>query len=69
MVAERLYLYRFDDFERFDRMIAQAEARRNGILREIDRHNDAVARRVRDTIADIEEAEFEDVMPGSEAAE
>ena len=50
-----------DDLERMDRMIMRSEARRNVALREIDRHRDAVARRLREAVAEIEDAEFEDV--------
>jgi hypothetical protein len=39
-----------DTLERFDRMIAQLEARRNSVLREIDRHRDALARRLKDAL-------------------
>ena len=52
--------------ERIDHMIMQAEARRNSIIRELDRHRDAVARRLRATISDIEDADFEVVTPDSE---
>jgi hypothetical protein len=53
---------RLDDFERIDRLIMQSEARRNAVIREVDRHRDAVARRLRDAISDIEDAEFEEVQ-------
>lgn len=49
-----------DQFERIDRMTTQAEARRNSVFREIDRHRDVIARRLRDAVTDIEDAEFED---------
>ena len=52
--------YRLKDFDRIDRMVAQTEARRNSILREVDRHRETVARRLRDAVADIEDADFED---------
>ena len=52
---------RLDDFDRIDRLIMQSEGRRNAVLREIDRHRDTVARRMRDALADIADAEFEDV--------
>lgn len=53
--------YRLKDFDRIDRMVAQTEARRNSILREVDRHRETVARRLRDAVTDIEDADFEDV--------
>jgi hypothetical protein len=36
-----------DSFERLDRLLASAEARRNNALREIDRHRDALGSGVR----------------------
>jgi len=54
---------KLDDVERIDRMIANAEARRHVVLREIDRHRAAVAARLRAVAEAIEEGEFEEV-PG-----
>jgi hypothetical protein len=58
-LAERL-----DSFERFDRMLASAEARRNNALREIDRHRSALGAVVRQVIDKVEVAEFRDVETG-----
>jgi hypothetical protein len=52
---------KIDSFERLDRMLASAEARRNNALREIDRHRDALGADVRRSIEEIEDAEFRDV--------
>lgn len=52
---------RLNAFERIDRLIMLSEARRNAALREIDRHRDAVARRLREAMADIEDVEFQEV--------
>jgi hypothetical protein len=52
---------KLDSFERLDRMLASAEARRNNALREIDRHRDALAGGVRRSVEEIEDAEFRDV--------
>jgi hypothetical protein len=52
---------KLDDIERIDRMLANAEARRHLVLREIDRHRAAVAARLRAAADMIEEAEFSDV--------
>jgi hypothetical protein len=50
--------------ELFERLIAQAEVRRNSLLREIDRHRDAtIARRLRQASEEIQDAEFEDFKP------
>ena len=46
--------------ERFDALIDNQEARRNAVLREVDRHR---VRRSRETVTDIEDAEFVDVVP------
>ena len=55
---------KIDSFERFDRMLASAEARRNNALREIDRHRSALGAAVRQVIDDVEDAEFRDVETG-----
>jgi hypothetical protein len=52
---------KIDTFERIDRMVASAEARRNNALREIDRHRSALGAAVRQVIDDVEDAEFRDV--------
>jgi hypothetical protein len=57
-----------DSFERLDRMLASAEARRNNALREVDRHRDALGAGVRRSIEEIEDAEFRDVETGEAAA-
>lgn len=65
-LAEKL-----DTFERIDRMIMQTEARRNMILREVDRHRDVLARRLREATAEIEDAEFTEIAataPEADAA-
>jgi protein-tyrosine-phosphatase len=60
---------KLDSFERLDRMLASAEARRNNALREIDRHRNALGGGVRRSIEEIEDAEFRDVETGEAAAE
>jgi hypothetical protein len=52
-----------DSLERFDSMVASAEARRNNALREIDRHRSALGVAVRQVIDEVEDAEFRDVEP------
>lgn len=49
---------KLDDIERIDRMLANAEARRHLVLREIDRHRAAVAARLRTATEAIEDAEY-----------
>jgi len=53
-----------DAFERFDRMLASAEARRNNALREIERHREAGGASRRLALDDIQDAEFLDVETG-----
>jgi hypothetical protein len=55
-----------DSFERFDRMLASSEARRNNALREIDRHRAALGGAVRQAIDEVQDAEFRDVDTGEE---
>jgi hypothetical protein len=55
---------KIDVFERVDRMLASAEARRNNSLREIDRHREAAGAATRQAIDEVEDAEFRDVETG-----
>jgi hypothetical protein len=57
---------RLHTFERIDQLIMRSEVRRNAVLREIDHHRDAVARRLREALTDIDDAE--EVMPTDSAA-
>ena len=50
---------KIDEFERIERLIANAEARRNTALRELDRHREAVGRRLKNAL-DTEDAHFVD---------
>jgi hypothetical protein len=59
---------KIDVFEKIDRMLASAEARRNNALREIDRHRDALGGGVRRSIEEIEDADFRDVETGEGAS-
>ena len=52
-----------DSFERIDRMVMNAEARRNAALRELERHRASVGRALRQASDDTVEAEFVDVLP------
>jgi hypothetical protein len=52
---------KIDTFERIDRMLASAEARRNNALREIDRHREALGAAMRRGVDEVEDAEFRDV--------
>ena len=55
---------KIDAFERIDRMLASAEARRNNALREIDRHRSTLGAAVRQAIDEVQDAEFRDVETG-----
>jgi len=60
---------KIDVFERIDRMLASAEARRNNALREIDRHRDAAGTAVRRAIDEVEDVEFRDIETGQLSGE
>ena len=47
---------KIDSFERIDRMLASAEARRNNALREIDRHREALGAAMRQAIDEVQDA-------------
>ena len=48
-----------EKIERFNRLIASAEGRRNSLLREIEHHRAPFAQRLRAEVHKIENAEFE----------
>jgi hypothetical protein len=56
-----------DKIERFNRLIASAEGRRNALLREIEHHRAPFAQRLRAEIHKIENAEFETVKTNAVA--
>ena len=64
-VAAATLAARVGDFERIDRMTAYAEHRRNSALHELDLHRSSLALRLRQTLEEIEDAEFE-VVPAAE---
>jgi hypothetical protein len=62
--------YRMSDVERIDRMIISAEARRNAVLHEIERHRSTLGQELRRVLRDAQhaqDAEFEvvDVTPAA----
>ena len=67
-IAAQTLALKLDTIERIERMIMQTEGRRNMMLREIDRHRDVLAQRLRQAATEIEDAEFEEI-PSAEAAE
>ena len=64
----RALAFRLDEIERIDRMIASAEARRNGVLREIERHRATLGQELRRLVPHAEDAEFEVVESPPAAA-
>lgn len=54
-------------FEELDRLIAGLESRRNQALRELERHREALARRIQSAAKQIEDAEFRVVDPALDA--
>jgi hypothetical protein len=61
VVAAAALSKKLDEFERIDRMITSAEARRNNALREIDRHRATLGAALRAAVDEVEDAEFTDV--------
>jgi hypothetical protein len=55
---------KIDSFERFDRLLASSEDRRNKALREIERHRAAFGAAMRQAIDEIQDVEFRDVDTG-----
>jgi hypothetical protein len=66
-IAAQTLRVHLDEIERIDHMIMQTEARRNMVLREIDRHRDVLARRLREISATIEDAEFKQIAAPDKA--
>lgn len=60
VMAETLSL-NLKPIERFDQLVANAEVRRMSVLREVDRHRTAFAALLRQSVQEIEDAEFSDV--------
>jgi hypothetical protein len=56
-VMARTLALKIHEVERIDRMTMAAEARRNAVLREIERHRASFARSLRRTVEDVEEAD------------
>ena len=66
-VTARAFALKLQQMEQIDRLIAQAEARRNQALREIERRRDTLARRLRDRVCVIQDGEFREIADGSMA--
>ena len=58
LVAEAL-LKKLDDIDRFDRLTAIAETRRNASLHEIDRRRATLGAALRRSVQEVEDGEFE----------
>ncbi len=67
VVIAETFALRLPEIERIERMIADAMANRSAILREIERHRAALARQVRQTIDQVEDVEFKDLIDGPDA--
>jgi len=64
-LTARAFVSDIENFERIDRLQTTAEARRNAVLREIDRHRSSLARTLRESIQGVEEAEFQTIESNS----
>jgi len=58
VMAETLSV-KLGDIERIDRMTAMAEARRNAILREIDRHREILSQNLRQAVQNVEDGQLQ----------
>jgi len=68
-VRAHAFLLELGTIEKFDRLIASLEVRRNGILREIERYRALLAHSLRAASNEAEEGEFEVVTHRSPAPE
>lgn len=68
-IAAQTLAAKLEIFEKLDRVIMQAESRRNAAVREIDRHREALAQRIRTANMAIEDADFTEVVSNKDAAE
>ena len=66
-VVAQAATHELDKLERFNRLIASAEWRRNATLREIERRRASFAEKLRREVGKIEEAEFQTIEAGAEA--
>jgi len=57
-ILAQTFSLKVNDIERIQNMIALAEARRNAILREIDRHRQTLGQKLRRAAQQIEDGEF-----------
>jgi hypothetical protein len=62
-VTARALSAEIENFERMDRMVMNAEARRNAALRELERHRMTLAQALRQASDNVIDADFEDVAP------
>ena len=62
-VMAQTFAAKLDEVERIDRMIASAEARRNLVLHEVERHREMFAATLRRAAEEAEDAEFKEVVP------
>lgn len=60
-VMARILAIKLEQIERIDRLIMSAKARRNAVLREVDRHRASVAQALRQAADNIEDTQFEEV--------
>ena len=71
MVTARTLVARLDEFERIERLMASAEARRDSALHEIERHRSSLGPLLRKATEEVIDAEFKviDAKPGEDAPE
>ncbi len=64
--AQTIILY-LDEIERLDRMVSSAEVRRNNAIREVRFHREALARSLRRSCEEVEDAEFTEIPAPTQA--
>jgi hypothetical protein len=67
-IAAQTFAVKLETFDRIDALISRTEARRNLVLREIDRHRNVLVQRLREAANEIEDAQFSEVAPATKKA-
>ncbi len=66
-ITAEVFVELTEALERIDRMMMNAETRRNNALHEVERHRSTLAQALRRATDEVVDAEFEDVRPGQRA--
>jgi hypothetical protein len=66
-ILAHAFTHTLDQIERLDRLMTIAEARRNAVLRELERHRASFTERLRENIHQLEGGEFAEIESGPRA--